>query len=58
MKINKYSFSGGGGDGTLEQHKKFGGNVEKDIPCQYLKFFEQKIKNQIILMKIIILKVH
>ena len=40
MKINKYSFSGGGGDGTLEQHKKFGGNVEKDIPCQYLKFFE------------------
>ena len=39
-KINKYSFSGGGGDGTLEQHRKFGGNVDKDIPCQYLKFFE------------------
>ena len=39
-KINKYAFSGGGGDGTLEDHKKFGGDVEKDIPCQYLKFFE------------------
>jgi tryptophanyl-tRNA synthetase len=39
-KIMKYAFSGGGGDGTLEQHKKFGGNVEVDIACQYLKYFE------------------
>ncbi len=36
-KINKYAFSGGGV--TLEEHKKHGGNVEIDIPFQYLRFF-------------------
>ena len=39
-KIMKYAFSGGGGDGTLEQHKLYGGNVDIDIACQYLKYFE------------------
>ena len=39
-KILKYSYSGGGGDGSLKDHQKYGGNVEVDIPCQYLKFFE------------------
>ena len=47
-KIKKFAFSGAGGDGSLEDHKKFGGNIEKDIPCQYLKFFEmddEKLKD-------------
>jgi tryptophanyl-tRNA synthetase len=39
-KINKYAFSGGGGDGSLAQHKEFGGNPDVDISCQYLKYFE------------------
>ena len=39
-KINKFAFSGAGGNGSLEDHKKYGGNVDIDIPCQYLKFFE------------------
>lgn len=39
-KINKYAFSGCGGDGSLEQHKKYGGNPDVDIACQYLKYFE------------------
>lgn len=39
-KINKYAFSGSKGNGTLEEHRKYGGDVESDIPCQYLKFFE------------------
>lgn len=36
-KINKHSFSGGGD--TLELHRKNGGNLEVDIPFQYLRFF-------------------
>ncbi len=39
-KINKYAFSGSRGDGTLEGHKQFGGDVSVDIACQYLRFFE------------------
>ena len=39
-KVLKYSYSGGGGDGTLKDHQLYGGNVDLDIPCQYLKFFE------------------
>jgi len=39
-KIKKYAFSGGGGDGSLEQHKQFGGNPDIDISCKYLKYFE------------------
>ena len=38
-KIKKYAFSGG--RETLEEHRKKGGNPEKDVPFQYLKtFFE------------------
>jgi len=36
-KINKHAFSGG--QATLELHKQLGGNCEKDISFQYLKFF-------------------
>ena len=40
-KIKKFAFSGAGGDGSLEDHKKFGGNIERiykgfskgDITC-------------------------
>lgn len=39
-KINKYAFSGG--QATLEEHKKKGGNPDVDVPFQYLKFlFEE-----------------
>jgi len=37
-KINKYAFSGG--RDTVEEHRKYGGNVEVDIACQWLKYFE------------------
>ena len=36
-KIKKYGFSGA--MKTLEDHKKYGADVEVDISCQYLKFF-------------------
>lgn len=36
-KINKYAFSGG--QATLEEHRKKGGNTSVDIPFQYLRFF-------------------
>lgn len=39
-KVMKHSFSGGGGDGSLSDHKKFGGNPDKDIAFQYLRYFE------------------
>lgn len=42
-KINKYAFSGG--QATLEEHKKKGGNPDIDVSFQYLKmFFEQDDK--------------
>lgn len=37
-KINKYAFSGG--RDTAEEHRKYGGNVEVDVACQWLKYFE------------------
>jgi tryptophanyl-tRNA synthetase len=37
-KINKYAFSGG--RDTEEEHRKLGGNVEVDVACQWLKYFE------------------
>lgn len=37
-KINKYAFSGG--KETVEEHRKKGGNVEVDVACQWLKYFE------------------
>lgn len=39
-KVMKYAFSGGGGNGTIEDHRKYGGNVDVDIACQYMKYFE------------------
>ena len=41
-KINKYAFSGG--RDTTEEHKKKGGNVEIDVACQWLKYFEEDDK--------------
>jgi len=37
-KINKHAFSGG--QKTVEEHRKLGGNVEIDVACQWLKYFE------------------
>lgn len=39
-KVNKYAFSGSRGDGTLESHRRLGGDVTVDVACQYLNFFE------------------
>ena len=36
-KIKKYAFSGG--RQTLEEHRKYGANLDVDIPFQYLTFF-------------------
>lgn len=36
-KINKHAFSGG--QATIEDHRKIGGNCEIDISFQYLRFF-------------------
>jgi len=45
-KIKKYAFSGG--QNTIEEHRKHGGNPEKDVSFQYLKFFfepnDEKLK--------------
>ncbi len=38
-KINKYAFSGG--QATIEEHRKKGGNPDIDIPYQWLTFFEE-----------------
>jgi tryptophanyl-tRNA synthetase len=38
-KIMKHAFSGSRGDGTLESHKKLGGDPEEDISFQYLRYF-------------------
>jgi len=36
-KVKKYAFSGG--RATLEEHRKLGGNVDLDVPYQYLSVF-------------------
>ena len=36
-KVNKYAFSGG--QATIEEHRKKGGNPDIDVSFQYLKFF-------------------
>jgi tryptophanyl-tRNA synthetase len=41
-KINKYAFSGG--QDTIEEHRKKGGNVNADVACQWLKYFEHDDK--------------
>jgi tryptophanyl-tRNA synthetase len=38
-KINKHAFSGG--EATVEEHREKGGNVDIDIACQWLIFFEE-----------------
>lgn len=42
-KIMKHSVSGSRGNGSMEDHKKFGGDVIKDISCQYLAFVEKDL---------------
>jgi len=37
-KINKYAFSGG--KETVAEHRKKGGDVDVDVACQWLKYFE------------------
>ena len=37
-KINKYAFSGG--KDTIDEHREKGGDVEIDVACQWLKYFE------------------
>lgn len=39
-KVNKYAFSGSKGNGTLEDHRRVGGDITLDVACQYLNFFE------------------
>jgi len=39
QKILTYAFSGGGGDGSMEDHRKYGGNTDVDISYQYLRYF-------------------
>jgi len=36
-KVNKYAFSGGGV--SVEEHREKGGNIEVDVPYQWLRFF-------------------
>ncbi|KAJ0702412.1 putative tryptophan--tRNA ligase [Helianthus annuus] len=36
-KVNKYAFSGG--QDSIENHRKYGANLEVDIPFKYLSFF-------------------
>ena len=37
-KINKYAFSGG--QTTVEEHRRLGGNPDVDVPFAYLRHFE------------------
>ena len=41
-KINKYAFSGG--QPTVEEHRKKGGNTDIDVPYQWLTFLEEDDK--------------
>jgi tryptophanyl-tRNA synthetase len=41
-KVNKYAFSGG--QPTLEEHRKLGGNPDIDVSFQWLTFFEEDDK--------------
>lgn len=45
-KVNKYAFSGG--QALLEDQKKYGADLEVDVPYQYLTFFlddDEKLKD-------------
>lgn len=37
-KVKKYAFSGG--RGTVEEHRKYGGDIDVDVPYQYLSVFQ------------------
>ena len=37
-KVMKYAFSGG--RDTVEEHRRLGGDTTKDIPYQWMTFFE------------------
>ena len=37
-KVLTYAFSGGGGDGSMEDHRKYGGNPDVDVSYQYLRY--------------------
>lgn len=37
IQVNKYAFSGG--RDTVEDHRKYGGDITVDIAYQYLTFF-------------------
>lgn len=39
-KVKKYAFSGSKGNGTLKDHRKYGGDISTDISYHYLKYFE------------------
>lgn len=39
-KIMQHAFSGSNGNGSLQDHKKYGGNIDTDISCKYLRYFE------------------
>lgn len=41
-KINRHAFSGG--QETIEEHRKLGGNIQTDVACQWLKYFEEDDK--------------
>ena len=43
-KIKKHAISGSRGNGSLEDHQKLGGDVIKDIACQYLAFIEKNVE--------------
>ena len=43
-KIKKHGISGSRGSGSLEDHQKLGGDVIKDIACQYLAFIEKNVE--------------
>lgn len=44
-KINKYAFSGG--QETLEEHRKKGGNPDIDVSFQYLRMFLEEDDNKL-----------
>ncbi|MGK0232311.1 MAG: tryptophanyl-tRNA synthetase [Patescibacteria group bacterium] len=41
-KINRHAFSGG--RETVEEHREKGANIDVDVACQWLKFFEEDDK--------------
>ena len=42
MKIKKYAFSGG--QATIEEHRRLGGNPDIDVAYQWLRYFEEDDK--------------